>query len=340
MVKDWFRVDCRIHPIETIKAKKPFWLSDKTWIEGLEDAAVRAPKPQLEETSDVSSWHIHRLLNSGKPKSLPDDIWAKILPELTDGFISRLTTLAERGYRWSHPEEVRKLLALPKPIAVFDEKWNKLKEELGVIYSTAVITRAMLYSEFTEPLAALDNVQLDQKDREKIRKTLQALYSVHIINQILKSLDPVETLNRADLRPLPESDAEALQAFVCGRRYSALTQAIRSIIRGSGLDSNPPRLILQEEWADLKRIEKETLSVRNAYEEKRAELDTREAQVMQREAESKALKTTVLRQLDVINTFINDPTVLNRIEEYDTVFAPGNLLNLRKLAEHLRTCDK
>ncbi len=42
---------------------------------------------------------------------------------------------------------------------------------------------------------------------------------------------------------------------------------------------------------------------------------------MQHEAEVQTLKTKVLRQLDVINTFINDPAVLDRIEEYDTVFA-------------------
>ncbi len=30
------------------------------------------------------------------------------------------------------------------------------------------------------------------------------------------------------------------------------------------------------------------------------------------------------------------PSVIEKIEEYDTVFAPGNLLNLRRLAERLR----
>ncbi len=185
----------------------------------MEDAAARASKSELGGTGDVSSWHIQRLLNSGRPASLPDDIWAKLLPELIDGFISRLTTAADRGYKWTNPEEIRKLLALPKPSAVFDEKWNKFKEELGAIYGTAVIIRAMRLRQFTEPLAALDNVELDENQREKIRSTLQVLYSMHLMNEILTSLDPVETLNHADLKPLPDSDAEALKAFVDGRRY-------------------------------------------------------------------------------------------------------------------------
>ncbi|HLK17735.1 MAG TPA: hypothetical protein VKT81_02230 [Bryobacteraceae bacterium] len=44
------------------------------------------------------------------------------------------------------------------------------------------------------------------------------------------------------------------------------------------------------------------------------------------------IKAKVVRQLEVINDFISDPGVLDRIEEYEELFAPGNLANLKTLA--------
>jgi len=275
---------------------------------------------------------------------------------------------------WSKPEAIRKLLALPKPSAVFDERWNELKEDLGTSYRTATVTyvleRQVLFGIGLKELQHMfDTVQatdeLNQTEQNKIRKWLQVLYSAILVEQIEHSRAPVETINSADLNLL--SNADALKAFayqrqmkdlenVCtpwdadqflrrgrpafmsdrdydrltnlakaikkadedSRRYSVMISSIRNILKGAGLGSNPPPEILPDEWTNLKRIEQD----------------------MAQQAETAALKARVLRQLEVINVFLNDPSVIDRIEDYEAVFAPGNLLSLRRLAQQLRNSPK
>ena len=139
---------------------------------------------------------------------------------------------------------------------------------------------------------------------------------------------------------MPRVSADALRAFANGRRYSALTDALRDVTNGAPLGSDAPRAILSDEWANVKKIEKDIVAARDEYKRKRAELDAQGAEMVKRDSELQTLKARILRQLDVINTFINDPAVIDRIEEYDTVVAPGNLLNLRKLAVRLRIPER
>jgi hypothetical protein len=113
------------------------------------------------------------------------------------------------------------------------------------------------------------------------------------------------------------------------RRYSALIRQVTYLLNGTGLSSNAPSEMSAEDWTNLKRIDQEIVFTGDRNSRKQAELE-------QQERETMALKWQVLRQLEVINIFINDPGVIDRIEEYEAVFAPGNLVNLKRLAQLLR----
>jgi hypothetical protein len=321
------------------------------------------------ETGDVPSWQIYRLLNSGKPKNLPDDIWAKAVPGLINQYILRMIAVAQSASKWSDPGTIRKLLAVPKPIMVFDEKWNELQKDLGARYRTAVIAR-VLSRPYSSPADAFDSIQIAELDKSELDETrdwLRALYYAFLARETSRGLSPVEAINKADLKHLSPDDADALRAFayqrqmkyvrdVCTpwaadqflsaskpafmsdddydrltklakavkkadegeRRYSALIANVRLLLKGATLASNPPPEISPDEWTNLKRIQQDFVQ----------------------QNELAVLKARVLRQLDVINVFMNDPSVIDRIEEYETVFAPGNLSNLRRLAQQLRNSAK
>jgi hypothetical protein len=390
MQQDFFRNKCLYHAIEALETRKPKLLSRTYWSQCLvEEAGPHAADWQLQETGDVSSWGIHRLLNSLKPKHLPDDIWAKVLPCLIGGFISRLTAVAQRSDKWSDPKAIRQLLALPKPSSVFDEKWNEFKKDLSARYGTALVTHTMRWTasdmmgsiRFDDPreiFAAIQTDGFDQTERDKARGWLLGFYCTSLVNQIQRSTEPVETINSADLNPLSKGDADIMKAFAyqCqmknvqdlstpwaadeflratrpafmsdrdydrltklakavkkadedGRHYSALIRQVTCLLDGIALDSSAPTEIVAEEWVKFKRMDGEIITTRGQNEKRQAELE-------RQEAETTALKTRVLRQLEVINVFLNDPLVIDRIEDYEAVFAPGNLSNLKRLAQQLR----
>ena len=58
----------------------------------------------------------------------------------------------------------------------------------------------------------------------------------------------------------------------------------------------------------------------------------------QKELSKKIEKVTL--QLEIINQELRDPTVLERIEEYNNPFAPGNFTNLKKIAELIKKTEK
>jgi hypothetical protein len=210
---------CRYHPVEALAARKPVLLSRAKWEESLKKDLSSLAEHQHGESSDVSSWQIHNLLNSVKPKHLPDDVWTRVLPKLVDGFISRLISVAHKSQRgWSDPEAIGRLLALPKPSAVFDEKWTQLKTNLSVSYSLAVVTSTMHYGlvRFNDPKVTFDAIQivgLDQTEREKMREWLRGLYCASLVKQIQDSSEPIQTINSADLILLSKTDADGLKAF-------------------------------------------------------------------------------------------------------------------------------
>ena len=48
------------------------------------------------------------------------------------------------------------------------------------------------------------------------------------------------------------------------------------------------------------------------------------------------LKQKIEKQLRIVHEFIADPTVVDRIEEYDDIFSPGNFENLKRLSQSLK----
>ena len=335
LYKDSFLSKCKYHPIQALHVKKPIVISHDVWIECLEEAVRRAANRGLSETNDVSSWPIYGLLNSERPKNLPPDVWGTLLPDLVAGFVTRLTSTAQSSSRWSNTEDIRKFLALPRPALVFEETWNKAKTELGAMYIAATVRSVTLYGDAAGSLEALSSVDLDPAERAKFRKILQSLDKAALINEVSESFDPLRTLEQVDLKHLASADARAVKAFANWARYERLIAEIKAMIEGSGLGPTAPREILSEDWVNLKQIETDLVEGRKQNAKMRSELHAQGQEVAKQKDETAGLRAKVTRQLDVINTFLNDPTVVNRIEEYEDVFAPGNLSNLKTLAERL-----
>jgi hypothetical protein len=140
----------------------------------------------------------------------------------------------------------------------------------------------------------------------------------HILNGTPLASNPPPEISPDEWTKLKNMQQDFVKAEEDERRYSALIANVRLLLEGATLASNPPPEILPDEWTKLKKMQQDFVQ----------------------QNELAVLKARVLRQLDVINVFMNDPSVIDRIEEYESVFAPGNLSNLRKLAQQLHISAK
>jgi hypothetical protein len=330
------------------------------------------------ETADVASWEVYKLLNSERPKQLPGGVWDKVVPVLGSGLISRMEKTASQAQAFADAAEIRKLLATPRPVGVFEEPWMRLMNRLGDAYVIAVVSRRVRRysstSDLAKTLAEPKPDRVGDATWDDCQRWLRSLYFASLVDGLRTSTTPAEYLKSADLSRLPRSEADALKAlayhlerkkvpdvttpsgaaqflreakppFMSEEEYERLTKTaqtiksitederhvsallgqVKSLLMGRPLPSDAPTGILQDEWSDLKKTEQEIVTARRQNEQRQGELSALES-------ETSTLKATVLRQLQIINTFISDPGVLDRIEEYEGVFAPGNLASLKELA--------
>ncbi|EKE02045.1 MAG: hypothetical protein ACD_20C00433G0007 [uncultured bacterium] len=96
---------------------------------------------------------------------------------------------------------------------------------------------------------------------------------------------------------------------------------LNSIISGIDITADRPSNITESEWNDIIRLSD------SIYREKR------KASLLTKKVESRKILldnaiNRVKSQLSTINTFLSDPSVVNRIESYEHLFAKGNLENL------------
>lgn len=70
-----------------------------------------------------------------------------------------------------------------------------------------------------------------------------------------------------------------------------------------------------------------------AYRTQKDELDNKLFEINNEKTNLKPKIEKISKQLDFINTFLNFPNAIDRIEDYENLFAKGNYENLRKLKE-------
>ena len=98
------------------------------------------------------------------------------------------------------------------------------------------------------------------------------------------------------------------------------------MITKTSLGNIKPSDINDEIWSDLKKLEVEMVNVPR-------ETASRLSKIQNLELEVIPLIDKIEKQFAIINEVLNDPTALNRIEDYNNTFSAGNFENLKKIAQ-------
>jgi hypothetical protein len=130
----------------------------------------------------------------------------------------------------------------------------------------------------------------------------------------------------ADYDLLLEKAKRVIDLDVLTNKYENLVSSLKSIIDQQPLVSKKPGGLTDDEWQCLLRIDTEIRAYRQ------------DSDRIAGDAKAVAdLKAKVEQQLDIIHNVLDDPSSIDRIEEYSNVFAPGNFANLKALSKHLKS---
>lgn len=291
---------------ELLRNEKPWYIRRSDWPEVLNDLITRAITTQPSIYSTVTGWPQYVVLNSERPTDLTPSIWEELKETASKRLLDALKLKARQA---SSGAEIYDLLSLQWPGGISETNRESAIKALSANYIEYLVTSSST-DDLVRILSSDDKPSMipteswerfkDKAETEVVKAIVEKVFGTAIISiETLPEWRVLSTHNRWKLSTLKELQSKAQEA---------------------------------DEKLELAR----RLSDR---------ADTVENKILLREAEAKTsenrnqeLCKKVLRQLDVINKLIADPSYIDQIESYDDTFAPGNWKLLRKLVS-VASCD-
>ncbi len=190
--------------------------------------------------------------------------------------------------------EIEKYINLKRPRYIDDDIWSKIKSLISKAYTTSLILNVSDYSNQNE------------------------------IEQLLKSIKP-EIVDENDWEKYSSFLYKFEKLYKRKTENDLLGEGFRNILYGDELKEKPDELST-DTWERLKRIETEIFK-------KSKQIETDLIELEKIESETLPLKEKLDKQLKIIHEVLNDPTAIDRIEDYANPFNKGNFDNLKRIAQ-------
>jgi hypothetical protein len=277
------------------------------------------------------------------PKWLPKERWER----LTDKASKHYAELIIR-YKYSK-DSIFELLQSEKPDCIPNETWREISKCLEERYYYKIVSD---YNFLNRPASALSKAELKILSEGHQKELLQFEERVANLDSKEEQLEEIDKLLRklleesqiGDEKPecLKQWEWESIKRIEHRFRQiregelkaGKILELLKMLRDRHLLGNDPPENIEQWQWGLLK--DTETLLNR---------LDTIEAQskgvledklkLDQERRDITRIKNKIERQLSLIENVLRDPNHINRVEDYDDTFAPGNLAIIRGLANCL-----
>lgn len=322
------------HSESLLKKEKPFYIDDQGW-SSLRDAALENILPYRDKyTDDTSGTKSYRILCDGQSSYLSDDEWAKLRNAAEE--VMKENLLRRMKYSFDS-EKLLLIVKLERPTNMLETTWMVLQKE--------VHERFLELMQRKFELASLDKLStfleeeipegIEQNTWKKYVASLEKRYVDDILRELYLSDQPHEFLHQQNLARVSEADTSRLKDKAYRIAIKGLPD-LQILKRAANfLKEKKPKWMTGEDYEKYTEIAQETVDLKGLmkeYNEKAAVLEKEKAEV------SKNIDK-VTSQLEIINQVLKDPTVLDRIEEYNNAFAPGNFVNLKKIAELIKQVE-
>ncbi len=315
-----------------LQREKPWYVSIKKWTDLRNDAIdnlfVYESSYKIEESLSL------KFLNQEKEKNLTEDEWRRILKKSKDWFIEKLSVIVAEEHT-----DFSNLLELQRPKNIDSESWNKINKIISTSYISSKIRKLLGYVniEGCQEILKLNKPEfIRDEDWNRMKEIVDQLFISTVLDNLKYTFYSIKYLNEIDLDGVSEKRKnqfkKIFETISNSLRYQSLLKELKNVSKQYPLNKEKPPDIETEDWEELKIIESNIVSIKK-------ETDKDLHEIMMAKADIIPLKEKVQKQLDIINNVLNNPTEINRIEDYNTTFSDGNFKNLKELVL-LKSKDK
>ncbi len=312
---------------EILLKKKPFYLSGNKW-DGLRNDAIKYLfKKDYGEPYNRFSF---RILSLPKPNMITGNEWMTIIDSANDKFKDDIRDYINHTF----PFLSESLFSFSKPDNLKIENWNEIVELISntfVLYSyNKLIDNIDVTKYFYEFKKTKKPDIVKSKRWQQVEEMTERIFLITFFDD---NLFKANNMNFNKLSEYSFTHYNSKRLIELGikienikndeKKYKYLILYLNRILNNLDLPAEMDESI-KEEMKNLKELENEILVTRNKIAN-----DLQEAKEIKKEFIP--LKEKVLKQLDIINLVINGSDILDRIENYEGIFSPGNLQNLNKI---------
>lgn len=193
--------------------------------------------------------------------------------------------------------KIDEFISLRRPKNIDEDVWKEIKSIISNAYVTSLILKVRDYYNQDEIVQLLKKAKPEIIDEDDWKKYQSFLHKFQKLNTLLTE-------------------------------NSILRELFNDLIFGNELKEKPDKITI-DDWERLKRFEKEIFEKSSQINEDLIELEDIKRETI-------PLKEKLERQLKIIHEVLNDPTAIDRIEEYSNPFSTGNFENLKIIAQLIK----
>jgi hypothetical protein len=273
------------------------------------------------------------LLGTQGPKGFPESQWAELEANASNQYVK----IRMREYLTQ--ESALKCLQEVKPSRVFPDAWETLLEHWQDGYykaKTKWVTgpAALEYLREAKPEAVPVHLW------EKLSESWEKQYFADVMNDFWLANDASryeqsvdKTLLTPDHRKKFELQVQrAVKRELAERRAILVEGLLEDLLEGKEIPSKGPAELLDQQLGAIRRIQAGLNRLRDAEDVSRQNAE-KASELKALEGELIAKREKVERQLKLIHEVLTDPNGIDRIEDSNDLFAPGNFDNLKKLVQ-------
>lgn len=321
---------------DEFRDKKPWFATSAEWSE-MQFETINRWLGQYQYTPSIQHTRSYILLNKPKPELLSQEHWVKLQNEaisnLKEAIQKKITRYAKAG-------ELVDLLNISKPEAFPLQNWTDIQTSINEQIVANLLPRHISDSDLIELLKP-DNLLLKDLPRplvSTIMEKAQRRYSEYLIeNTLNRVLDPHVTATTAHFDLLVPARAERIKSYL--QKLARLDEmpSYWGLYELQGfISKGKPAWMKDDEFDSLLQF----VSQLKSLSDDRSALQQKEKDLASTTSKAENLKSRVLVQLELIDKVLSEPDSIDKIEDYDNTFAPGNLKNLELVANTLKKAIK
>ena len=318
---------------EIFRNDKPWFASSAEWSEMQFEAIERSLKGYSFSAIELTSYF--KLLTRSKPTLLSEEHWAKLQKQASESLMERFS---REVTKYSNTEKLVDLFKVRKPEALSISNWAEFQESLNDRIKSKLLPARMKTEDYVNILNSNNLIlkSLPEPIGNEIRELAQRYYAEDLTSRETLEImsDPSTVLKTARLDLLTADQAASVERKIL-RIARMIAMPSHWGIRELELfiSKGRPEWMQEEEFNSICEI----VSQAKTLSDERNALRQQERELSSTKLEAENLKKRVLMQLDLIDRILSNPSSIDKIEDYDKTFAPGNRKNLELVASLLKS---